>query len=208
MNAPVKQHLIDPEICIRCHSCEAACPIGAIEHDEVNVVVKADACNFCMSCIPVCPTGSIDNWRLVAEPYSLAEQYSWGDLPPQGAVGEAPAAVEATDETVAALLAEAHAGAEGVSRAPGLRRQADRSTSTRRPSPSRRRCRAITGSPPKARARTCATSSSISRAARFRCWRARRSGSSRRAKGSRRDSIRCPRRATASGPASTTSRSR
>ncbi|CAN5601233.1 hypothetical protein BH23PSE1_BH23PSE1_12830 [soil metagenome] len=23
MNAPVKQHLIDPEICIRCHTCEA-----------------------------------------------------------------------------------------------------------------------------------------------------------------------------------------
>jgi benzoyl-CoA 2,3-dioxygenase component A len=119
MNAPVKQHLIDPEICIRCHSCEAACPIGAIEHDEHNVVVKADACNSCMNCIPVCPTGSIDNWRLVATPYSLAEQYSWSDLPPQGAVsGAAPAAVEATDASVAALLAEAHAGAEGVSRAP------------------------------------------------------------------------------------------
>jgi benzoyl-CoA 2,3-dioxygenase component A len=119
MNAPVKQHLIDPEICIRCHSCEAACPIGAIEHDEHNVVVKADACNSCMSCIPVCPTGSIDNWRLVATPYSLAEQYGWSDLPPQGAVsGAAPAAVEATDASVAALLAEAHAGAEGVSRAP------------------------------------------------------------------------------------------
>ena len=39
--AVLKQHLIDPEICIRCYSCEAACPIGAIEHDGTNVVVKA-----------------------------------------------------------------------------------------------------------------------------------------------------------------------
>lgn len=78
----MKQHVIDPEICIRCHSCENACPIGAIEHDERNVVVKAEACNFCMNCVPVCPTGSIDNWREVATPYSLQEQYSWDELPP------------------------------------------------------------------------------------------------------------------------------
>jgi benzoyl-CoA 2,3-dioxygenase component A len=118
MNAPVKQHVIDPEICIRCHSCEAACPIAAIEHDGRNVVVKADACNFCMNCIPVCPTGSIDNWRMVVAPYSLADQYSWDELPPQSAVNVGGAAAEANDETVAAMLAEAHAGAEGVSRAP------------------------------------------------------------------------------------------
>ncbi len=116
MNTPVKQHLIDPEICIRCHSCEAACPIGAIEHDDRNVVVKADACNYCMSCIPVCPTGSIDNWRIVLSPFSLAEQYDWSELPPQG--GAAGETVEATDPAVAALLAEAHAGSEGAARAP------------------------------------------------------------------------------------------
>jgi benzoyl-CoA 2,3-dioxygenase component A len=118
MGELVKQHVIDPEICIRCHTCESACPIGAIEHDERNVVVKADACNFCMNCIPVCPTGSIDNWRVVAKPYTLADQYDWSELPPQGAAQAEEAAVEATDEAVAALLAEAHSGAEGVSRAP------------------------------------------------------------------------------------------
>ncbi len=115
MNQPIKQHLIDPEICIRCHSCEAACPIGAIEHDDVNVVVKADACNFCMSCIPVCPTGSIDEWRLVDAPYSLAEQYGWSELPAQQPL---EAAVEAEDAGVAALLEDAHAGAGGRMRAP------------------------------------------------------------------------------------------
>jgi len=117
MNKPIKQHLIDPEICIRCHSCEAACPIGAIEHDGVNVVVKADACNFCMSCIPVCPTGSIDEWRLVATPYTLAEQYGWSELPAQAPL-ESGAEVEAADAGVAALLEDAHAGAGGRMRAP------------------------------------------------------------------------------------------
>jgi benzoyl-CoA 2,3-dioxygenase component A len=24
----IKQHLIDPEICIRCNTCEAICPVG------------------------------------------------------------------------------------------------------------------------------------------------------------------------------------
>ena len=111
----MKQHVIDPEICIRCHACEAACEIGAIEHDDVNVVVKAEACNSCMSCIPVCPTGSIDNWREVETPYSLAEQYGWSELPPQLEIAAAP---EATDDPVAALLADAHKGAGGAARAP------------------------------------------------------------------------------------------
>ncbi|MGA1732739.1 MAG: 4Fe-4S binding protein, partial [Burkholderiaceae bacterium] len=33
------QHLIDPEICIRCNTCESTCPIGAITHDDRNYVV-------------------------------------------------------------------------------------------------------------------------------------------------------------------------
>jgi benzoyl-CoA 2,3-dioxygenase component A len=118
MNEPVKQHLIDPEVCIRCYTCEQACPIGAIEHDGTNVVVKAEACNFCMSCIPVCPTGSIDEWRVVATPYTLAEQYGWSELPAQAALNGAGAATEAFDEGVAALLAQAHEGAGGKSKPP------------------------------------------------------------------------------------------
>jgi len=81
MTTPVKQHLIDPEICIRCYTCEMTCPIGAIEHDDNNVVVNADVCNFCMDCIPVCPTGSIDEWRVVETPYTLEEQYEFDELP-------------------------------------------------------------------------------------------------------------------------------
>ena len=120
MNKPVKQHLIDPEICIRCYTCEMTCPIGAIEHDDNNVVVNADICNFCMDCIPVCPTGSIDEWRVVNTPYTLEEQYEMEELPAQQEIEAAdPASEEGEmDAAVAALLAEAHQGAGGKSTAP------------------------------------------------------------------------------------------
>lgn len=79
----LKQHLIDPEICIRCNTCESICPVNAIEHDSMNYVVKADVCNMCMDCISPCPTGSIDNWRMVAraKPYTIEEQFGWDELP-------------------------------------------------------------------------------------------------------------------------------
>lgn len=118
MTSPLKQHLIDPEICIRCYTCEMTCPVGAIEHDDNNVVVNADICNFCMDCIPVCPTGSIDEWRVVNTPYSLQEQYGWDELPEQEEIA-APASEEGElDDAVARLLAEAHAGAGGKSKPP------------------------------------------------------------------------------------------
>ena len=79
----LKQHLIDPEICIRCNTCEATCPVQAITHDDRNYVVDADKCNFCMACISPCPTGSIDNWRVMprAKAYPLEEQLQWDELP-------------------------------------------------------------------------------------------------------------------------------
>jgi benzoyl-CoA 2,3-epoxidase subunit A len=109
MNAPaeatvLKQHLIDPEICIRCNTCEATCPVGAITHDDRNYVVDASKCNFCMACISPCPTGSIDNWRTVmkAEAYSVDEQLTWDELPVEkeieGAVlAELPAAASSEE---------------------------------------------------------------------------------------------------------------
>jgi benzoyl-CoA 2,3-dioxygenase component A len=118
VNKPLKQHLIDPEICIRCYTCEMTCPLEAITHDDNNVVVDAEKCNFCMDCIPVCPTGSIDEWRIVTTPYSLDEQFGWEDLPEQKDLGDSGGEVEALDDTIEALLAEAHKGAGGRSRAP------------------------------------------------------------------------------------------
>lgn len=123
MSTPIKQHVIDPEICIRCYTCEMTCPIEAIEHDDNNVVVDAEKCNQCMDCVPVCPTGSIDNWRVVETPYTLDEQYEWMELPEQEELSPSgddseTGAIEAFDESVAALLADAHSGAGGKSTAP------------------------------------------------------------------------------------------
>lgn len=120
MNKPLKQHLIDPEICIRCHTCEMTCSLQAISHDDNNVVVDASKCDFCMDCIPVCPTGSIDEWRVVKDPYSVDEQFSWDELPPQEEVetGGDTDDEEAQDDEMVALLAEAHKGAGGSAKAP------------------------------------------------------------------------------------------
>ncbi len=81
----IRQHLIDPEICIRCNTCEATCPTGAITHDDRNYVVDAAVCNLCMACVPPCPTGSIDNWRtlLRERAYPVAAQLTWDELPPE-----------------------------------------------------------------------------------------------------------------------------
>lgn len=122
MNAPLKkQHLIDPEICIRCNTCEETCPVDAVTHDDNNYVVDPEICNYCMDCISPCPTGAIDNWRVVAQPYSLTEQYSWSDLPVQAeveATGAAGGAVEALEDEIGALLAEARKGLGGKAVAP------------------------------------------------------------------------------------------
>lgn len=118
MNRPLKQHLIDPEVCIRCYTCEMTCPEEAIEHDDNNVVVNADLCNFCMACIPVCPTGSIDEWRVVTQPYSLEAQYEWEELPEQQEISTTQAETEALDDAIAKLLADAHQGAGGKAKAP------------------------------------------------------------------------------------------
>jgi benzoyl-CoA 2,3-epoxidase subunit A len=122
----IKQHVIDPEICIRCNTCEAICPVGAITHDSRNYVVKADICNLCMDCISPCPTGSIDNWRMMpkAKAYSIEEQLGWDELPTElsdeqlaamgGDAGEAAAqadaAVQSASVTSAASVAAAATG--------------------------------------------------------------------------------------------------
>src|SRR6187551_3989580 len=82
---PHKQHLIDPEICIRCNTCQETCPVDAVTHDARNYVVDAAKCNACNECIAPCPTGAIDNWRSVpkSEAYTLEQQLLWDTLPLQ-----------------------------------------------------------------------------------------------------------------------------
>ena len=103
----IRQHLIDPEICIRCNTCEATCPVSAITHDSNNYVVDADKCNLCMACVPPCPTGSIDNWRMVpkSRAYTLAEQLGWEALPAE--LGEDELADAGVTVSVAPASSEA-----------------------------------------------------------------------------------------------------
>ncbi len=121
MNAPaeaavIKQHLIDPEICIRCNTCESICPVGAITHDSRNYVVDVSKCNWCNDCISPCPTGSIDNYRRMprVKAYTLEEQLGWDELPTElsgaeiaalaGDAGDAAAAeAPATEAAVPAV---------------------------------------------------------------------------------------------------------
>jgi len=124
MNAPeasamLKQHLIDPEICIRCNTCEDTCPIKAISHDSRNYVVDASICKACMACIAPCPTGAIDNWRLLPpeRAYSLGEQLGWDELPAEDAGGSAQpgvAAVALREPLVAVAAAQPSAVASAA----------------------------------------------------------------------------------------------
>jgi benzoyl-CoA 2,3-dioxygenase component A len=110
MNAPaelasvIQQHLIDPEICIRCNTCEATCPVQAITHDSRNYVVDASKCNLCMACVPPCPTGSIDNWRTMPQvrAYTVEEQLTWDELPAELSSDELAAAGVTAEAVVAA----------------------------------------------------------------------------------------------------------
>jgi benzoyl-CoA 2,3-epoxidase subunit A len=115
----IKQHLIDPEICIRCNTCEATCPVGAITHDDRNYVVDADKCNLCMACVPPCPTGSIDNWRTMprVRAYSVEAQLGWEELPAELSADElaeagVPPDAEPAVEPVAPSLPAAASGEE------------------------------------------------------------------------------------------------
>jgi benzoyl-CoA oxygenase/reductase BoxA protein len=126
MNAPLppellRQHLIDPEICIRCNTCEETCPVDAIAHDARNYVVDAAKCEGCHACIAPCPTGAIDNWRIVrkAEAYGIDVQLTWDVLPahlaataePVREVVATPATPTASESPAARAFAEHAAGA-------------------------------------------------------------------------------------------------
>jgi benzoyl-CoA 2,3-dioxygenase component A len=94
----IQQHLIDPEVCIRCNTCEETCPVDAITHDDRNYVVDAALCNGCQACVSPCPTGSIDHWHPVpkAAAYSIEAQFGWDELPPKQ---EMPALAQAPVDT-------------------------------------------------------------------------------------------------------------
>src|SRR5436190_7571531 len=114
----IRQHLIDPEICIRCNTCEETCPIDAITHDARNYVVDPAICNGCNACIAPCPTGAIDNWRQVSRDgaYAIDAQLSWDTLPAQQSFGES--AGDSIPAEIAAITALASAGQGGAAPPP------------------------------------------------------------------------------------------
>ena len=114
----VRQHLIDPEICIRCNTCEETCPIDAITHDDRNYVVLPDKCDNCGDCIAPCPTGAIDSWRRVAKAYTLQEQFSWDALPADSAPPESDALDAEVPLEVAQLTQVANQGQGGAAPPP------------------------------------------------------------------------------------------
>jgi benzoyl-CoA 2,3-dioxygenase component A len=111
VSALIKQHLIDPEVCIRCNTCETTCPSDAITHDDRNYVVDAAKCTSCLACIQPCPTGAIDNWRKVprAKAYSVEAQLGWDALPDE---------LSAAELAAAGVGSEAEAAPVAVARAP------------------------------------------------------------------------------------------
>ena len=112
----IRQHLIDPEICIRCNTCEEICPIDAITHDERNYVVNVDICNACNACVSPCPTGSIDHWLTVAKgaAYTLEEQLGWDELPLQQVMPDDAQLSDSAVDTVAEGV-QVNAGASASS---------------------------------------------------------------------------------------------
>ncbi|MBK7859060.1 MAG: benzoyl-CoA 2,3-epoxidase subunit BoxA [Archangiaceae bacterium] len=102
----IRQHLIDPEVCIRCNTCEETCPHDAITHDRQSYAVDAAKCVACGDCQTPCPTGAIASWRRVNAPYPVAAQLSWESLPLE--LEPAAPADLAEPAEVQALTAQAH----------------------------------------------------------------------------------------------------
>lgn len=81
----VRQHLIDPELCLRCGSCEIACEEQAVQMDDTGQIFAIDPekCNNSHQCLVVCSSDAIRAWHMVPadKMYSLEEQFTWEELP-------------------------------------------------------------------------------------------------------------------------------
>ena len=102
----VRQHLIDPDVCIRCNTCEEVCKPKAISHDARQYAISFEACNGCNDCLPPCPTGAIDSYRRVATPYTTTEQLAWDSLPEDSAPESSSAGGETGTGSASADLPE------------------------------------------------------------------------------------------------------
>jgi ferredoxin len=112
-----KQHLNDPDICIRCDTCEETCLVHAVTHDDNNCVVKAEVCEKCMEHHTMPDRGDRQLARGIATLHD-EEQFTWRELPPPDKTApEATLAhAEALEDDVSELLHHAHRGNGGSPR--------------------------------------------------------------------------------------------
>lgn len=52
-------YVINPEICINCGACEAACPVAAISEKDGKRVINPETCIECGACVSTCPVAAI-----------------------------------------------------------------------------------------------------------------------------------------------------
>jgi benzoyl-CoA 2,3-epoxidase subunit A len=110
----VRQHLIDPELCLACGSCETACQAGAIKPNSTHFhyIIDATKCTNGHECLVVCGSEAIRSWRMVPtnQYYSLEQQDIWEQLPAELEIDGAPLhAVQDEDESPAGYPAPASA---------------------------------------------------------------------------------------------------
>lgn len=98
----IRQHLIDPELCLACGSCESACKSGAIKSNSTGVhyIIDVTKCNNGHECLVVCGSEAIRSWRMVPanQPYSLEEQNDWESLPAEIEIDGKPIPVSLDEE--------------------------------------------------------------------------------------------------------------
>lgn len=85
VKGPMRQHVIDPEMCIHCMSCMPACPRSAITERGGVMAIDPELCDNGGRCLAECSTGAIETWIAVDEasggPWSVEEQLTWERLP-------------------------------------------------------------------------------------------------------------------------------
>lgn len=117
----LRQHVIDPVICIRCNTCEETCPSNAITHDDNNYVVDPEICQQEMNqhCLGPCPTGAIDSWVNTARFFTPEEQFEWTELPDPAADSDETSDDPADEPSdVAAIRRIATEGEGGIAAPP------------------------------------------------------------------------------------------